>query len=145
MQYIIQNGGLTSESNYPYIGFQEVQCNLDAALIISARMRSYSPVTSNSYTSMAAALSSAPVVSMVDASGPIWQNYGGGVLDDPTCGTNLNHAILLIGYNLSASPSYWLGKNSWGASWGESGYVRVSIKPGAGVCGIQMSVVYPLI
>ena len=34
-------------------------------------------------------------------------------------------------------------KNSWGAGWGESGYMRLEIEAGKGICGIQMNTLYP--
>ena len=34
-------------------------------------------------------------------------------------------------------------KNSWGSSWGESGYVRIGVESGAGVCGINQAASQP--
>lgn len=36
-----------------------------------------------------------------------------------------DHAVLLAGY----TDTYYLIKNSWGATWGENGYIRVTTKP----------------
>jgi len=62
-----------------------------------------------------------------------WSSYAGGLFTDFTCDNNsfdwfdINHAVLLVGYNDSGndSTSYWIAKNSWGAGWGESGYINI--------------------
>lgn len=53
------------------------------------------------------------------------QFYGGGVLNDfelacefEDCATHLNHAVLIVGYDRTANPPYWIVKNSWGKGWG---------------------------
>ena len=56
-------------------------------------------------------LAQQPVSICADASK--WSAYRGGVLN--SCGTQLNHAILLVGYDDDGN---WKVKNSWGASWG---------------------------
>ena len=69
--------------------------------------------------------------------------YSSGILDSNACGTNLDHAVLMVGYGTDNGTDYWLVKNSWGTSWGESGYIRLEIVSGKGICGCQMEPVFP--
>merc|ERR1712139_193827 len=45
------------------------------------------------------------------------------IVDDPSCGQSVNHAVTAVGYDKSAG--YWLVRNSWGGSWGEAGYIKM--------------------
>merc|ERR1711862_360826 len=75
----------------------------------------------------ASALGESPASVSVQA-GSDWQHYSSGVLQSAvTCGHN--HAVLAVGY----TDSSWKIKNSWGKSWGESGYIRIA--KGLGGCG----------
>jgi C1A family cysteine protease len=65
------------------------------------------------------------------------------------CGTNLDHGVLVVGYGTDAANGgdYWKVKNSWGASWGEKGYIRLGRGKkfgNNGQCGIQMDPSYPV-
>ena len=87
-----------------------------------------------------------PVSIAVDAAAIGWQLYHGGILKR-FCGTSLDHGVLLVGYGTEKGTDYWIVKNSWGASWGESGYIRIKRdmdKKGAGVCGLQQAASYPI-
>jgi len=76
----------------------------------------------------------------------VFQSYTSGIISSTTCGTTLDHAVLVIGYGTDAGTDYWLLKNSWGTTWGEEGYFRIirdMTTSGPGVCGLQMEPIYP--
>lgn len=45
------------------------------------------------------------------------------------------HAVKIVGYGTEAGQDYWLIANSWGPTWGLSGYFK--IKRGGDECGIE--------
>lgn len=73
------------------------------------------------------------------------QLYAGGIYDDEeACAGNFpNHAVVTIGYGTESGSDYWLLKNSWGTSWGESGYFR--LHRNYSVCAILLDASYPVV
>ena len=71
-----------------------------------------------------------PVAVSLESSGDAFQNYAGGIFPGSMCGTDVDHAVAVVGFG----PGYWIVKNSWGTSWGEDGYMR--IQRGVNACGI---------
>ena len=70
--------------------------------------------------------------------------YTSGVLNSPDCGTRLNHAVTAIGYGTDPTAGdYYIVRNSWGASWGNAGYINIAAVDGIGICGIQQVSVWP--
>merc|ERR1711885_35351 len=76
----------------------------------------------------------------IEADRMAFQGYTGGVITGTSCGTQLDHGVLAVGYGTENGEDYFLVKNSWGASWGESGYVKIGQ---ANVCGITQQPSFP--
>ena len=66
-------------------------------------------------------------------------HYKGGVITDESCGKEVNHSALVVGYGAENGLEYFLVKNSWGEKWGDAGYVKIGVGAGEGVCGIQVA------
>ena len=64
-------------------------------------------------------------------------------MNSKKCGTQLDHAIAAVGYGTESGQDYYLVRNSWGASWGDAGYIKIAAVDGLGICGIQQTSVYP--
>merc|ERR1712203_235902 len=80
----------------------------------------YKTVT-KSDSGLASALGTSAVTVMVYADSK-FQSYRSGILSGVSTTCSLNHAVLATGYG----SNFWKIKNSWGSSWGESGYIRFS-------------------
>jgi len=140
-QYVIDTKGLATQKEYPYTA-TDGQCK--SGLSKNAPISSFVDVTVNSAAALKAAVAQQPVSVAIEADTFTFQGYTGGVINSAACGTNLDHGVVAVGYNDEASTPYYKVRNSWGQSWGESGYVRIGIKDGAGICGIQMAASYPV-
>merc|ERR1719346_50158 len=69
-----------------------------------------------------------------------FQHYSSGIFDDESCPKfSYNHAVVNVGY--STSEGYWTIRNSWAASWGEDGHIR--IKSGSNICNCEKYAWYP--
>jgi len=143
-QYIINNHGLTTEDNYPYTA-KDGTCNKQKASNVAANIIGFTDVPPNSELALMTAIARQPVSVAVEADQSSFQMYSSGVMT-ATCGTNLDHGVLAVGYGTLNNQDYWIVKNSWGADWGLNGYILLGrgAKYGAnGQCGIQMDPSYP--
>jgi hypothetical protein len=114
--------GVTTESAYPYTA-RDGSCKTFSPLYKFGGVG-----TGSGETTLAGQLAAQPISVCVDASGG-FQSYHSGVFSGP-CGTQINHAILAVGY----TSNYWIVKNSWGTSWGSGGYIYMA--RGKNLCGV---------
>ena len=131
---------LEAEDNYPYAGVDQ-DCAADGSGSVSAT--GYTDVAPNDRAQLRAAVAQTPVSIAIEADQTAFQGYQGGILNSPDCGTQLDHGVLIVGYGSEDNQDYWIVRNSWGAGWGESGYIRIADVDGEGICGINMAAVYP--
>jgi C1A family cysteine protease len=105
-------------------------------------MNTIFPTTNNPDT-LKAAVNEGPVVAVVQADVD-FVFYQSGILDSDDCTSNILHPVLVVGYGTENDIDFFIIKNSWGTNWGENGYARVAVKPGAGVCGLQSDLLLPI-
>ncbi|CAN1229444.1 Senescence-specific cysteine protease SAG39 [Linum perenne] len=142
-KFIIQNKGLTTETKYPYDA-ADGTCNANKEGSSAATIKGYEDVPANNEAALMKAVASQPISVAIDAGDSSFQFYSSGIFTGE-CGTELDHGVTAVGYGESDGKKYWLVKNSWGAQWGEAGYIRMQkdVTAKEGLCGIAMQASYP--
>jgi len=122
-EYIISNKGIASETAYPYKAVDGT-CQKIAS---SGTISSYKDIAVNNEAAILTASNTAVISIAIEADTSVFQFYTGGVMDSTACGTTLDHGVAIVGYGTDAASGkdYWIVRNSWGATWGEAGYVRM--------------------
>jgi len=145
LNYVIDSGS-DLESDYPYTsgGTGSKGTCVSSKYTVYGKMSKYvQPATTE--TGLQAALLIAPVSVAIDASSAKFQLYSSGVYCPSGCSTtSLDHAVLAVGMANNASydyPDYYIVKNSWGTSWGISGYIYMCLDQ-SNHCGIATQTVY---
>ncbi|EGT32164.1 hypothetical protein CAEBREN_11106 [Caenorhabditis brenneri] len=144
MRFVKENG-LESEKEYPYSALKHDQCflkqNDTRVFIDDFRMLS---------------TNEEDIANWVGTKGPVtfgmnvvkaMYSYRSGIFNPSSedCAEKSMgaHALTIVGYGGEGSSAFWIVKNSWGTSWGSSGYFRLA--RGVNSCGLANTVVAPII
>jgi xylem cysteine proteinase len=144
-QYVIENG-LTTDAAYPYTATGPNACKAAGKPTV-VKASGFTDVVPNSETALLSAIVDQPVSVAVEADQGSFQFYSGGVMT-ASCGTQLDHGVLAVGYGTLGGKDYYKVKNSWGQDWGMKGYIllgRGSSFGAQGQCGIQMAASFPIV
>lgn len=66
-----------------------------------------------------------PITCGISVPDSLLHGYTGGIYEDTTGDTNIDHEVSVVGYGQENGVEYWLVRNSWGTWWGEGGFFRV--------------------
>lgn len=138
---------ICTEDSYPYTA-TDGTCNQNACetVVPKGALTGFKDVPPNDEDALTEAVSKQPVSVAIEADEMAFQLYRGGVLTKQ-CGVKLDHGVLVVGYGTDNGIEYWKVKNSWGLTWGESGYIRLergNSSKKSGQCGINLDASYPV-
>jgi len=149
--WIDKNNGLCTESDYPYVSGATMTagtCKTGCKNVAGSDVVKFVDVESASDLAFSTALSQQPVSVAIEADQREFQLYKSGVFTG-SCGTNLDHGVLAVGYGVDNGVEYYKVKNSWSTTWGDNGYIRLakgsSYNGGKGQCGILLEASYPVV
>jgi C1A family cysteine protease len=126
--YLQQHGGLATESAYPTTCCDETRspkigtCKKKAAKVKVAGV-SDGP---RDEKALAAAVASQGPFSIAVAA-EAWQHWTGGTKIMTQCAGSVDHAVSIVGFDMSGSTPYWIVRNQWGTHWGHNGYIYLAM------------------
>ena len=146
-QYAMDNG-MCSEESYPYTSSAGSSGLCKSSCDPQVTIHACSDVEPSNQLALKEAVAYGPVSIAIEADQRVFQSYSSGVITSDSCGTNLDHGVLIVGYGTESGVDYWLVKNSWSSDWGDQGYVKIErsdSKSDLGICGVAMQPSFPIV
>lgn len=129
VDWTVKNGGIDSEADYPYEA-KSSPCDVSKQ---AKKVATFNKTVILNKPNMW--ISPEDLYSGLKTYGPLsigvfsypLQHYSGGIMSICQTG-NTDHGVGLAGYGIGPDKvGYWIVKNEWGKSWGEEGFMRVSL------------------
>lgn len=126
-QYVKENGGLSSDTTYPYTSYYGIVDTCDASqyATTSVSISNFATLRDDTLTATEIeenmknyVMSTGPLSVCLDAS--TWSTYVSGVVS--MCGSTVDHCVQAVG--IDTEEGSWKIRNQWGTEWGEDGYIR---------------------
>lgn len=134
----LKSKGIVDSACSPYVSGstgEDLSCNDIKCANMPSRVYKIAGFNSPSFTGGSAekvkeALKNGPLVTTMTVYDD-FLSYGGGIYKHVTGSRAGGHAISLVGYN--DLERYWIIRNSWGDTWGEGGFARISYDDISGI------------
>jgi cathepsin L len=126
--YVAGSVGALEEYELGYQAYYGVDssCGVTDSMLPKATIKGFTQLPANNYTALMNSVAQVgPIAISVDAS--TFHAYESGIFSG--CNQeqpDINHAVVLVGYGEENGQKYWIVRNSWSASYGEAGYIRVA-------------------
>jgi cathepsin L len=137
----VSKSGIAPEIVYPYTAVTGKTCKNTTNTTLRHKVVNASYpvtyVTAGSAIALQTALNTRPIAIYVDAT--YWSPYVSGIFTGCSSHISLNHAVVAVGYDAVGN---WKVRNSWSATWGEAGYIRLAA---GNSCGILSDPFYTLV
>jgi hypothetical protein len=127
--YFIGKYGLELASMYPHLEKLDHQCPYKADTPVEHTgylKANIEEVVEIEVEHMEEFLERTPLIVDVCTTFFAFEFYGGGIYAGNNCKQESNHMMVLVGHGRQNGEEYWLLRNSYGESWGESGYMKVN-------------------
>ncbi len=119
---IFQSYGAVSEESIPYHASDGSPCEQEEYEPL-AKISSWFYLEGSVESIKAAIFTHGPVVAAMTV-WPDFRGYAGGCYEHPS-GGELNHGILIVGWDDNLCGGSWICKNSWNTGWGDQGFFMI--------------------
>jgi hypothetical protein len=145
--FVDTHKGLCTETEYKYTA-HDGTCRDKCKFRFGAVTKCFNVLEGDQLSLTEAIATHGPVSVAIEADRSVFQFYSSGVIKSKSCGTDLDHGVLAVGYGSENGVDYYLVKNSWSDTWGDDGYLKIKRSKKTndnGVCGIAMSASFPIV
>ncbi|XP_037915956.1 procathepsin L-like [Hermetia illucens] len=145
-EYVLDKGNINKLSKYPYEGGAK-ECRYDEEDYGTSGIQIVNVMPMNEDQLLETVAEEGVVVVGFDPLNFSFMFYASGIYDERRCKQGISnqlHYMNIVGFEDDPEAGkYWIVRNSFGTSWGESGYMRVPRD--ANICGIAYQPIYLIV